>query len=113
MAFVGYNSSGWHMTIVTQIIKQELERNEKMIIDYESELLKLPKGKLTIKKINSHSYYYLKFRDGDKIITKYVGKDECDLSELQEQLDRRKHIEDMLKQLKFEKKQLEKVGSVL
>ena len=101
------------MTIVTQIIEREFELNEKMIKEYECVLLKLPKGKLTIKIINSHSYFYLKFRAGDKIITKYVGKDECDLSELQEQLDKRKHIEDMLKQLKSERKELEKIGSLL
>lgn len=101
------------MTIATQIIEKELERNEKMIKEYEVELSKLPKGKLTIKKINSRSYYYLKFREGEKIITKYVGKDNIDLTELYDQLDKRKHIEEMLKQLKSERKELEKVGGVL
>jgi hypothetical protein len=97
------------MTIATQIIEKELERNERMIQEYENELLKLPKGKLTRKKINSHSYYYLKYRQGEKVITKYVGKDNCDLSKLNDQLDRRSHIEEMLKQLKHERKELEKL----
>jgi hypothetical protein len=97
------------MTIATQIIEKELERNERMIREYENELLKLPKGKLTIKKINSHSYYYLKYRQVEKVITKYVGKNNCDLSELNNQLDRRNHIEEMLKQLKIERKELEKL----
>ena len=101
------------MTIATQIIEQELERNGKMIQEYEGELLKLPKGKLTVKKINSHSYYYLKYRNGGKVITEYVGKDNCDVSELNIKLEKRKHIEEMLTQLKSERKQLEKFGSVM
>lgn len=101
------------MTIAKQIIKQELERNGRMVKEYESELLKLPRGKLTTKKINAHSYYYLKYRDGDKIVTKYVGKDNYDVSELNDQLDKRKHIEEMLKQLKAERKELEKLGSMI
>ncbi len=101
------------MSIATQIIEKELERNERMIKEYENELLKLPKGKLTIKNINSHSYYYLKYRTGEKVITKYVGKDNCDVSELNDRLDKRKHIEEMLKQLKSERKELEKLGSMI
>lgn len=101
------------MTIATQIIKKELERNGRMIKEYENELLELPKGKLILKNINSHSYYYLKYRNGERIITKYVGKDNCDVSKLNEQLNKRKHIEDMLKQLKSERKELEKLGSMI
>lgn len=101
------------MTIVAQIIEKELERNARMINEYENELLKLPKGKLAVKKINSHSYIYLKYRNGEKIITEYVGKDNCDVSELNIKLEKRKHIEEMLKQLKSERKQLEKLGSII
>lgn len=101
------------MTIATQIIEKELERNGRMIKEYENELLELPKGKLTIKNINSHSYYYLKYRNGEKIITKYVGKDNCDVSELNDQLDKRKHVEEMLKRLKSERKELEKLGRMI
>lgn len=101
------------MSIATQIIEKELERNGRMIKEYENELLELPKGKLTIKNINSHSYYYLKYRTGEKVITKYVGKDNCDVSELNDRLDKRKHIEEMLKQLKSERKELEKLGSMI
>lgn len=98
------------MTIATQIIDRELERNMRMILEYENELSKLPRGKLIIKKINSYSYFYLKFREGKKVVTKYIGKDNCDVSALQEQLDKRKHIEEMLRRLKSEKRELEKLG---
>ncbi len=98
------------MTIVMQIIFQELERNERMIFEYENELSKLPRGKLVIKKINSHSYFYLKFREGEKVVTKYIGKNNCDLSALHELLEKRKHIEEMLRNLKSERKELEKLG---
>lgn len=102
------NSSG--DTSLRFRMPKELERNNRMISEYENELSKLPRGKLTIKKINSHSYFYLKFRVGEQVVSKYVGKDNCDLSDLIEKLDKRKHIEEMLRQLKTEKRELEKLG---
>ena len=101
------------MTIATQIIGKELERNERMIEEYANELLELPKGKLTLKKINSHCYYYLKYRDGKKVVTEYVGKDEGDLEELAVLLEKRKHIQEMIRQLKSERKILEKLGNMI
>lgn len=101
------------MSIVMQIISKELERNERMIQEYKNELSKLPRGKLTIKKVNSHSYFYLKFREGEQVITKYIGKDNCDLTALNEQLEKRKHIEEMIRRLKSERKELEKLGGKL
>lgn len=101
------------MTIVTQLIEKELERNQRMVKEYESELLKLPKGKLTVKNVNSRPYYYLKYRSGKKVVTEYVGKDGGKVSKLRSQLDKRRHVEEMLRRLKAEKKELEKLGNMI
>lgn len=58
-------------------------------------------------------YYYLIFRDGDKVITKYVGKDEASLISLREQLVRRKQIDEIIKKLKEEKTQIKKLEAIL
>ena len=55
---------------------------------------------LTVLTNYSKIYYYLIFRDGDKVITKYVGKDEASLISLREQLVRRKQIDEIIKKLK-------------
>lgn len=53
------------------------------------------------------------FRDGDKVITKYVGKDEASLISLREQFVRRKQIDEIIKKLKEEKTQIKKLEAIL
>ena len=58
-------------------------------------------------------YYYLLFREGDKVITKYLGKNEEALILIKEQLARRKQLERMLQKLKEEKIQIKKLEAML
>ena len=53
------------------------------------------------KKVKDKIYYYLLFREGDRIITKYLGKSEETLILIKEQLVRRKQLEHMLKNHKI------------
>ena len=63
------------MSIISTLIFKEKNRNEVMQSEYLKELKSLPKGTIKIKKVNGNEYYYLTYRDGEKIVTKYVGKD--------------------------------------
>ena len=101
------------MSMLKIAISREEVRNEKMIAEYTKELEKLPKGKITPKVINGKSYYYLYFRDGEKIISKYIGKDENDLIILREQLDRRNQVEEIIKKLKEERTKIKKLEAML
>ena len=58
------------------VILREENRNENMIIEYTKELETLPRGKITPKNVNGNTYYYLYYRDGKKVVSKYIGKDE-------------------------------------
>ena len=69
---------------------------------YEKQLKGLPKGSLQIKKRKGKQYYYLTYRNNDKIISKYAGKDESIVAGLIEQIERRKGIEKLLKGIKKE-----------
>ena len=89
------------MSIISTLLIKEKNRNESMIIEYTRELDALPKGTIKEKKVNDKIYYYLLFREGDKVITKYLGKNEESLSLIKEQLARRKQLEHMLKKLKI------------
>ena len=91
--------------LITSVVKEEYNRNLKMIAEYENLINELPKGTLIVRK----GYYYLKYREGDKICDKYIGKDDIVISELKEKLILRKHYLDMLEKLKKENKSIQKI----
>ena len=101
------------MSMLKKVILREETRNANMISEYSNELLTLPKGKIIPKIVNSKTYYYLYYRDGKKVISKYLGKDEKYISQVREQLMRRSQIEEILKRLKEEKNQIKKMETML
>ncbi len=98
--------------LMTAIVREET-RNGNMMAEYTRELEKLPKGKITPKTVNGKTYYYLYYRDGKKVVSKYIGKDEKNLITIREQLVRRSQIEEIIKKLKEEKVQIEKLEAML
>lgn len=76
---------------------------------YKNELNHLPKGTLVPKKIGSYEYYYLKYRDGKKTVTDYVGRDSKRIEEVKDQLKKREHFERMLAELKKENELIQKL----
>ncbi len=101
------------MSVLTSLLLKEQSRNEKMLSAYIGELKILPKGSIKAKKSGNKVYYYLVFRDGDKVVTRYIGKDEESLRPIREQLERRKQVEEIIKKLKAENKQIKKMEAVL
>ena len=95
------------------VISREEARNENMITEYIKELEALPRGKITPKTVNGRTYYYLYYRDGKKVVSKYIGKNEESLTTVREALARRSQIEEMLKKLKEEKAQIKKLEAML
>ena len=87
------------MSLLTEAVAQEQRRIERMISQYETELSCLPKGALITKSIKGNQYYYLQYRDGKKTVSEYIGRQSEKVEELQKQIDRRKHIQAMLKAL--------------
>ena len=95
------------------VISREEARNEKMLTEYTKVLETLPRGKIPPKTINGKTYYYLYYRDGKKVVSKYIGKDEESLIAVREQLARRSQIEEIIKKLKEEKAQIKKLEAML
>ena len=107
----GTDAYGMHLTIYSyalhypcffNLIADEAKRIKALKESYEQQLSLLPKGTLRTRRRGKHEYYYLSFRDGEKVITDYVGKDEKKINELRESLEKRKHVEDILQQLNRE-----------
>ena len=101
------------MSMLMTVISREEARNENMITEYIKELEALPRGKITPKTVNGRTYYYLYYRDGKKVVSKYIGKNEESLTTVREALARRSQIEEMLKKLKEEKAQIKKLEAML
>lgn len=78
-----------------------------MIEKYEETLRDLPKGSLSSRRAGNRTYYYLKYRENGKVISKYVPADQVD--EIRSGIDKRKHTESMLSSLKKEKELADKI----
>ena len=110
---LGIILAGDIMSLVFTTLSREVKQFRALQDSYEAQLSGLPKGSLRIRERNGKSYYYLSYRNGQKVITDYVGNDEDKVNKIKEQLQKRKHIEEILKKLNDEmnciKKALEEV----
>jgi len=59
---------------LSAILEEESERLKKLCLLYREKIENLPKGYISIKKINGHEYAYLAFRDKKRIRSKYIEK---------------------------------------
>ena len=84
--------------IINTILKEKI-RIEYMLSKYRNIMEELPKGSLSEICRNEQKYYYLKYRDGKKVISKYLGKEADHFKEL---VEKRKHTEVMIKTLERE-----------
>ena len=93
------------MNLIIDTILKEKSRIEYMLERYRKIIDELPKGTLSESNKNGQKYYYLKYREGKKVVSKYLGKDVGDIPAL---IEKRKHTEAMIKSLENELKIAEK-----
>ena len=90
------------MLLLEKIVLQEKSRIENMMVMHESELLSLPHGTLVKKTINGKEYYYVQYREGKKVLSKYIGNSEEKVVDMRVRIERRRQIETILKNRKVE-----------
>lgn len=88
------------MNMILTTIAQEKKRIEYMLTKYKEEQDRLPKGSLSPKAVGERVYYYLKYRDGKKVISQYISKAQVD--DICRLIEKRKHIEAMIRSLQEE-----------
>jgi len=93
------------MNLIIDTILKEKTRIEYMLERYRKIIDELPKGTLSESNKNGQKYYYLKYREGKKVITKYLGKEPGEMPVL---IEKRKHTEAMIKSLENELRIAEK-----
>ena len=92
--------------MILRTILQEKERIDRMLAKYQEELEMLPKGTISEKKVKQSTYYYLKYREGKKVTSRYIPQK--DVEAVREQVEKRRHIETMIRSLQEERAIAEK-----
>ena len=90
------------MNLLIRTVQKEKQRIDRMLDAYSKQLDDLPKGSVAEKKSGKNTYYYLKYREGQKVVSEYLGKDEIKVSQIRVLLDKRRHVESMIKSLREE-----------
>ena len=80
-------------SVLKGVLEEELERNLRKQAVFQNELSKYPKGSLCIVDIHSDKYVYRKYRDKNKVISKYIGSIESE--------DAKKAFEDRVKYIRY------------
>ena len=95
--------------LIQGIFKDELDRTERLISRYETELQGFPKGSVYKRKIGHQEYYYLNYREGKKVVSKFLGNvSNFNINEIEQKINKRNEITLLLKKLKNDKESLEK-----
>jgi hypothetical protein len=102
------------MSIYRGNLEEELKRNLNSQKVFSRKIESLLKGSICKKKINSHEYYYLMYREDNKVITKYIGSvKNSKIDSLQKELDKSDEVRRVLVELKKNEKKLRKAIRVL
>lgn len=95
-------------SIIKETLIEELDRTRRSRRAYELECAKLPRGSVTVRKRGNKMYCYLKFREGARTVTDYVGIAELVEDDLRTRIARRKELESVIKRLDREERFIEK-----
>lgn len=102
------------MSVVLEAIKENLQRNLHIQKLYSKNMQNLRKGSVTVKIINGNEYYYLVYREGEKVKTDYIGvKGKTELDSIKKELKLRENYRKQILQLKKEEKELRKAIKAL
>ena len=93
-------------TVIYGMLQEEKQRNLQMQESYKKEIAGLRKGSISVKTVSGANYYYLKYRQGNKVKNDYIGKDEKIVEEIKREIEKRKHLQGVLKRLKDEYRQI-------
>ncbi len=118
LAFFHHKSDNSRMRVVEKdkvisgMLHDELKRCQEMLVSLKKSVSGLPKGVLNKRnkqyKSNIYSYYYLKYRNGGKVINKHVPNKE--VQEILKKLEHRKKYE---KEIQSYKKKILYLNKIL
>lgn len=96
------------MAIIKNVWAEEIVRLKRIYEVSQNTLEKYPKGSIQIKKIKGREQHYLMWREGKKIISKYLGNDPGAIEKVKLGIEVRKEREKALRELQIDIRLLEK-----
>ena len=100
--FVGHNRFMEEVNIIRDTLAEELDRNARSQRAYELEHAKFPRGSVSVRTRGNKTYCYLKYREGNRVVTQYVGVANHVENDLRSQVARRKELEAVIRRLRRE-----------
>lgn len=97
---------GTAMSVLEDILEEEYERSARLIRLMEEEIASLPKGSVRTRRIGSRDYYYLNYREGDKVRSDYIQMSAVE--EVRGKIARRKELQAALKEQRTSQRQIER-----
>ena len=94
------------MSVLEEVLIEEYDRSMRILREIEAEQMSLPKGSVRKKLIKGRPYYYLQYRDGDRVKSEYIK--EQDLESVKAAVNKYKENIVALKELRKSIKQIEK-----
>ena len=98
------------MNVIESMLFEERQRNLDMQKSYTDEINNLPKGSVVVKKIGNKEYCYLKYRQGEKFVSQYMGHASEKAEQLKNDVEKRRHFEKLLRELRAEYKLICKIA---
>ena len=100
-------------SVLKGVLEEELERNLQKQRVFSNELAKCPKGSLVVVKVHGDRYLYRKYREGDKIVSIYIGPANSDVvKKAYEDRDNYIKLKKDIKDLKKEEKKLRRAVEI-
>jgi hypothetical protein len=98
------------MAVLDYVLGEERSRLKRYQSHLEEDAAGLPKGSISIKIKSNHPYAYLTFREGGRVISKYIGPAESPaVSELSVKIGDRRRIVKELQAVKAELRRIERM----
>ncbi len=96
------------INIIRDTLEEELERNRRSCLVCRQEIDALPRGSVTVRTRRGRPYCYLKYREGKRVVTKYVGPEEKVGEDLRASIARRRALQATLRRLEKEQAFIQK-----
>lgn len=95
------------MSVLQNVLLEEIQRLEKNIKAYETMLSQLPRGTIFIKQIGNSSFVYRKRKEGKKVISEYLGNIRS--NKVDKEIEASKEYKRIKNNLSIAKRELEKI----
>lgn len=93
------------------VLQKEKQRYQELIKEYEQRLSEYPRGSLLVRESGGRQYCYFRYREGQKVITKYAGTIKMH-DELSAMVEKREGLIAEIKSLNAEIERIEKMEAI-